>query len=200
MGRIRTGILVSGGGSNLQSLIDASQAPDYPAEIVTVIANREEAYGLERARKHGISAHFIDHKAYPDRESFERRLIEVLEEADCEIVCLAGFMRILTPVFIEHWQGRLLNIHPSLLPKYRGLHTHQRALDAGETEAGCTVHLATAELDDGPILEQARVPIEPGDTAETLAARVLKQEHLIYPKALRSLSEQLLLSRGTKLV
>ncbi|MCR9072935.1 MAG: phosphoribosylglycinamide formyltransferase [Alphaproteobacteria bacterium] len=188
MSRKRVGVLISGGGSNLQALIDAAAAPDYPAEIVLVISNRADAFGLERAAKAGIATRIIDHKRFPDRESFDRETDSALRDAACEIVCLAGFMRILTPAFVEAWQGRMLNIHPSLLPSFKGLHVQRQALEAGVKIAGCTVHLVTPDLDDGPILEQAAVPVLDGDDESSLSARILEQEHRIYPRALAALA------------
>lgn len=182
----RVAILISGGGSNMVSLLD-SMAGDHPARVVLVLSNNPEAGGLAKAAAKGIQTAVVDHRPHKgDRESFERELQAVLQTANPDIICLAGFMRILTPGFMQHWQGRILNIHPSLLPKYRGLHTHARALEAGDSEHGCTVHEATGELDDGPILGQARVPVLPGDTPETLAERVLVQEHKLYPMVLRA--------------
>jgi phosphoribosylglycinamide formyltransferase-1 len=181
----RVAILISGGGSNMVKLVE-SMTGDHPARPVLVLSNDPQAGGLKRAAESGIATAAVDHRDFKgDREGFERKLISVIDAVSPDILCLAGFMRILTPVFIDHYAGRMLNIHPSLLPKYRGLHTHQRALDAGEAEAGCTVHEVTAELDDGPILGQARVGVLPGDTAETLAARVLGEEHRLYPAVLR---------------
>lgn len=177
-------VLISGRGSNLQCLIDACAQPDYPARIVAVISNRPDAFGLERARAAGISAIAIDHKAYESRESFEAALDTALREAGAQFVCLAGFMRILTEGFVNRWAGRMINIHPSLLPKFKGVDTHKRAIEAGETEHGCTVHWVTPGMDEGPTIAQARVPVLPGDTPETLAARVLEQEHRLYPQAL----------------
>lgn len=178
-------VLISGRGSNLQCLIDACAQPDYPARIVAVISNRPGAYGLERAREAGIAAIAIDHKAYETREDFEAALDAALREAGAEFVCLAGFMRILTPGFVNAWSGRMINIHPSLLPKFKGVDTHARAIEAGESEHGCTVHWVTAGMDEGPVIAQARVPVLPGDTPETLAARVLVEEHRLYPEALK---------------
>ncbi|MGP1276562.1 MAG: phosphoribosylglycinamide formyltransferase [Caulobacterales bacterium] len=177
-------VLISGRGSNLQCLIDACAADAYPARIVAVISNRPDAYGLERARAAGIPAIAIDHKAYEARESFEAALDTALREAGAQFVCLAGFMRILTESFVNRWAGRMINIHPSLLPKFKGVDTHKRAIEAGETEHGCTVHWVTPGMDEGPVIAQARVPVLPGDTPETLAARVLEQEHRLYPQAL----------------
>ena len=186
--RARLVVLISGGGSNLQAFIDACADPAYPCEVVAVISNRAGVFGLERAAKAGIPAEVLDHTGFPSRESFDAALADRIDLHRPDIVILAGFMRILTPGFVTRYAGRLLNIHPSLLPKYPGLHTHQRAIDAGDTEAGATVHLVTEELDGGPVLLQARVPVLPGDTAETLAARVLVQEHRIYPEAARLLA------------
>ena len=181
----RVAILISGGGSNMVSLVD-SMTGDHPARPAVVLANSADAGGLQKAAERGIATEVVDHTDFKgDREAFETALISVLEPYGADILCLAGFMRILTPLFIDAFKGRMLNIHPSLLPKYRGLHTHARALAAGESEAGCTVHEVTPELDDGPILGQARVPIRPDDTPDTLAARVLTQEHKLYPAVLR---------------
>lgn len=180
----RVAVLISGSGSNLQALIDAAQAPDYPAQIALVISNNGAAFGLERAKKAGIPTEVIDHRAYSDRAAFDLALHELLVKYETEIVCLAGFMRILTQEFVHRWEGRMLNIHPSLLPAYKGLHTHARALEAKEQTVGCTVHFVTAELDDGPAILQQEVPVHEGDTPEILAARVLVAEHQCYPKAL----------------
>lgn len=163
-----------------------SMAGDHPARAVLVLSNDPQAAGLKKAAAMGIATAAVDHRPFgKDRAAFEAELLKPLLAARPDIVCLAGFMRVLTPGFVERFAGRMLNIHPSLLPKYPGLHTHQRALDAGDTEAGCTVHEVTPVLDDGPILGQARVPVMPGDTADTLAARVLKEEHRLYPAVLR---------------
>ncbi|MDQ7261135.1 phosphoribosylglycinamide formyltransferase [Paracoccus sp. PS-1] len=181
----RVAILISGGGSNMVKLVE-SMAGDHPARPVVVGSNDPQAAGLARAEAMGVPSFAIDHRAFGgDRAAFEAALLEPLLAAQPDILCLAGFMRILTPDFVRRFQGRMLNIHPSLLPKYPGLHTHRRAIEAGDAEAGATVHLVTPELDAGPILGQARVPILPGDTAETLAARVLVQEHRLYPAVLR---------------
>ncbi len=183
--RVPVAILISGGGSNMTALLD-SMAGDHPARACLVLSNNPEAGGLEKARARGVPAAVVDHRPFAgDRAAFEAALQEVLTAAGAEILCLAGFMRILTPGFVSRWGGRMLNIHPSLLPKYPGLDTHARALAAGDREAGCTVHEVTAELDAGPILGQARVPVLPGDTPGTLAARVLEQEHVLYPAVLR---------------
>lgn len=181
----RVAILISGGGSNMVALV-RSMTGDHPARAVLVASNDPAASGLEKARAAGIATAAVDHRPFKtDRAAFEAELIAHIEAAQPDILCLAGFMRVLTPGFVARFQGRMLNIHPSLLPKYPGLHTHQRALDAGDQEAGCTVHEVTAVLDDGPLLGQARVPVLAGDTAETLAARVLREEHRLYPAVLR---------------
>lgn len=179
----RLGILVSGNGSNLQAFIDAQASGELSGDIALVISNQPEAYGLQRAIQAGIATHTINHRDYPSREAFDQALVDALEEAEIDLVILAGFMRILTPVFIQPYQGRLLNIHPSLLPKYPGLNTHQRALDAGDTEAGTTVHFVTQELDGGPPIVQAALPIDAGDDASSLAQRVHHLEWKIYPMA-----------------
>jgi phosphoribosylglycinamide formyltransferase 1 len=182
--RARVGVLLSGGGSNMHALVKASRAADYPAEIVCVVSNIPEAGGLKIAHSEGIATHVVNHKDYARREDFDAALNTYLESQHLDIVACAGFMRIMTPVLISPWQDRMINIHPSLLPLYKGLHTHARAIAAGDKEAGCSVHFVTNELDGGPVLAQARVPILAGDTAETLAARVLIEEHKLYPKAL----------------
>ncbi len=185
----RVAILISGGGSNMVRLVE-SMTGDHPARAVIVGSNDPEANGLAKARALGVPTFAIDHRAYKgDRAAFEAALAARLDEAAPDIICLAGFMRILTPGFVSHYEGRMLNIHPSLLPKYPGLHTHQRALEAGDCQAGASVHLVTSELDAGPILGQARVPILPGDDADLLAARVLTEEHRLYPLVLRRFAE-----------
>lgn len=181
----RVGIFVSGGGSNMQALV-ADMAGDHAARAAVVVSNNEDAGGIAWARAQGIATEVIDHRPYgEDRAAFEAAISAALEPYGLDIICLAGFMRVLTAGFVAPWQGRMLNIHPSLLPKYKGLHTHARALAAGDREHGCTVHLVTPALDDGPILGQARVPVHPDDTPDTLAARVLVQEHRLYPAVLR---------------
>jgi phosphoribosylglycinamide formyltransferase-1 len=185
----RVAILISGRGSNMRALIEAAKEKDYPAEIVLVLSNVADAGGLEFAHKHGIETQIIEHKKFPSREIFDNAMDVALQAADVEIVALAGFMRLLSPRFVEKWQGRMINIHPSLLPAYKGLHTHKRAIEAGEKFAGCTVHFVTPELDDGPTILQAKVPVLAGDTEDVLAARVLEQEHKIYPQALRLVVE-----------
>ena len=184
-GRVRTAILISGAGSNMAALVDAAQAPGCPFEIAVVLSNRAEAGGLDIARSKGVPVAVVDHRPFgKDREAHERALDAVLNEHGTEIVVLAGYMRLLTPWLVGRWRNRMLNIHPSLLPKYPGLDTHARALEAGDLEAGCTVHLVTEGVDEGPILAQATVPVLPDDTAESLAARVLGAEHRLYPRAL----------------
>ena len=181
----RLAVLISGRGSNMQAFIDACRLGDLDAEIAVVLSNNPDAQGLERAKEAGIDTLCINHRDYEDRESFDQAMVDALTPYAPDLVILAGFMRILTPVFITPFTGKLLNIHPSLLPKYPGLHTHQRALDAGDEEAGVTVHFVTPELDGGPPIIQARVPINEGDTADSLAARVINEEHVIYPIAAR---------------
>jgi len=182
----RVAIFISGGGSNMVALATAMQAPDFGGHAVLVLANNADAGGLKKAAKMGIATEVVDHRPFKgNREAFEAKLLEVLAPHNIDIICLAGFMRVLTPVFINKWRGKMLNIHPSLLPKYKGLHTHQRAIDAGDSMGGVSVHEVTAELDGGPLLAQVEVPIEVGETAETLAAKVLNQEHILYPKALK---------------
>lgn len=181
----RVAILISGGGSNMVALV-RSMTGDHPARPVLVASNDPAAAGLTRARELGVATAAVDHRPFGrDRAGFEAELLKPILAAEPDILCLAGFMRVLTPGFVERFRGRMLNIHPSLLPKYPGLDTHRRALDAGDAEAGCTVHEVTPELDAGPILGQARVPILPGDTVDTLARRVLAQEHRLYPAVLR---------------
>lgn len=184
-------ILISGGGSNMAAIVRASQqqnwAKQYNARVAAVISNKAGAQGLVFARDNGIATEVLDHKQFDSREAFDAELAQVIDRHSPDLVVLAGFMRILTPGFVSHYEGRMVNIHPSLLPAFTGLHTHQRAIDAGCKFAGCTVHRVTAELDVGPILDQAAVPVLPGDTAELLAARVLVQEHIIYPRAVLNL-------------
>ena len=182
-------VLLSGTGSNLQALIDSTRTGDSPVRIAAVISNRSDAYGLQRARDAGIDTRALDHKAFEGREAFDSALIELIDAFNPKLVVLAGFMRILSADFVRHYEGRLLNIHPSLLPKYKGMHTHQRALDAGDREHGCSVHFVTEELDGGPLVVQAVVPVESGDSAQTLAQRVHTQEHRIYPLAVRWFAE-----------
>ncbi|SCZ62827.1 phosphoribosylglycinamide formyltransferase [Thiohalomonas denitrificans] len=181
-------VLISGGGTNLQSIIDAVRE-GLPVEIRAVISNRADAFGLERARRAGIPTEVVEHRQFADRESYDAALMECIDRFQPGLVVLAGFMRILSNDFVRHYHGRMLNIHPSLLPRHRGLNTHSRCLDAGDTEHGASVHFVTPELDAGPIILQARVPVEPDDSPETLASRVLAQEHRIYPQAIRWYAE-----------
>lgn len=195
MSRTRVGVLISGRGSNMSALIAAAAAPDCPFEIALVLSNKPDAGGLTAASEAGVVARCIDQRDFPkDREGHERALDAALREAGCEVIALAGYMRVLTPFLVGAWEGRMINIHPSLLPKYPGLDTHQRALDAGDLEAGCTVHLVTEGVDEGPILGQARVPILAGDDAHTLASRVLIQEHQLYAAMLAKLCRDLSLN------
>lgn len=187
--RKRAAILISGRGSNMMALVEAAKAPDYPAEIVMVVSNRPDAAGLAWAKAQGIPALGLDHKRYESREHFEGQMQQALQLAKVDIVCCAGFMRLMTPGFVDKWRDRMLNIHPSLLPSFKGLDTHARALAAGVKIAGCTVHLVRPEMDEGPIVMQAAVPVLDDDTEDALAARILAQEHRIYPAALRLLAE-----------
>jgi phosphoribosylglycinamide formyltransferase-1 len=190
MTKKRVAVLISGRGSNMTALIEAARARDYPAEIVLVASNRPQAAGLSRAREAGIPTALVDHTAFGgDRQAFEHALDAELEAHRIEIVCLAGFMRLLSPWFVSRWSGRMLNIHPALLPQFKGLHTHRRALEAGVTRHGATVHFVAPQMDSGPIVMQESVPVIAGDTEETLAARVLEVEHRIYPQALRLVAE-----------
>ncbi|MCR4511178.1 phosphoribosylglycinamide formyltransferase [Pseudomonas sp. 32.2.56] len=182
-------VLISGSGSNLQALINSIAHDGNPARIAAVISNRADAYGLERAKQAGIATAVLDHKQFDGREAFDAALVEAIDAFDPQLVVLAGFMRILTPGFVRHYAGRLLNIHPSLLPKYKGLHTHQRALEAGDSEHGCSVHFVSEELDGGPLVVQAVVPVQSDDSPSSLAQRVHEQEHVIYPLAVRWFAE-----------
>jgi len=183
--RLRTGVLISGSGTNLQALLDACATPGFPAEIVLVISNRADAAGLERARRAGVVSMIIPHKDYSSRESFDAEIDRALRGAGVEFVCLAGFMRLLTPGFVEHWRDRLVNVHPSLLPAFKGIDAVEQALAAGVARTGCTVHFVRPEMDAGPIILQAEVAIEPGDTSEQLHERIRAAEHRCYPEALR---------------
>ena len=188
--RKRVAILISGRGSNMTALIEAAKAKDYPAEIALVVSNRPDAAGLDRAGSSGIPTAVVDHTLFGgDREAFERALDQELRQQRIDLVCLAGFMRLLTPWFVDRWSGRMLNIHPSLLPQFKGLHTHRRALEAGVKRHGVTVHFVVPEMDSGPIVVQDSVAVQDGDTEATLAARVLELEHQIYPRALRAVAE-----------
>lgn len=183
----KVAVLISGNGSNLQALIDAAKAPDYPAEIALVISNKPEAYGLVRSKNAGILSYVINHKDYKNRKDFDAEMHRILQQNTIEFVCLAGFMRILSGWFVEKWQGRMLNIHPSLLPDFKGAHAVHDALAAGVKQTGCSVHLVSEGVDEGEIIAQASVAILEGDTEETLHQRIHEQEHLLYPKALKML-------------
>lgn len=189
MKKLKVGVLISGRGTNLQALIDACAAPEFPATIALVISNVEDAYGLQRAEKAGVATQVIRHQSFDSRTDFDAAIDNALKKSGIELVCLAGFMRLLTADFVEAWRDRMINIHPSLLPAFKGLDTYQRALDAGVTIAGCTVHFVRVEMDDGPIIIQAAVPILPGDDSDRLAARILEKEHVAYPLALRLIAE-----------
>jgi len=186
---MKVGVLISGRGSNLKALIDACASPGFPAEIVLVISNKADAGGLQIAKGAGIATRVISHKDYDSREAFDRVMDQALRDAGVEFVCSAGFMRILSDEFVEKWRDRQLNIHPSLLPSFKGLNVYARAIEAGCKVSGCTVHFVRAAMDEGPIVAQAAVPILEGDTPETLAARILEAEHRIYPEALRLVAE-----------
>ena len=192
MSKARIAVLISGRGSNMMALVEAARDRAFPAEIVCVVSNRADAKGLEFAAANGIATKVIDHKAFATREEFEAALDQYLGSMHVEAIALAGFMRVLTAKFITGWDGRMLNIHPSLLPAYKGLHTHERAIADGAKVHGCSVHLVTPELDGGPVLLQAEVPVLPDDTPDTLAARVLKEEHRLYPQALAWLANRIL--------
>jgi phosphoribosylglycinamide formyltransferase 1 len=194
----RVVVLISGSGSNLQALINGRDAGNLPIDLVCVISNRPEVFGLTRAKNANIPTAIIDHTHFADRGGFDGALMKMIDSYSPDLVVLAGFMRILTPEFTQHYLGKMLNIHPSLLPKFQGLHTHQRALDAGETQHGVTVHFVTAELDGGPAVVQACVPILAGDDAKTLATRVQQQEHIIYPLAVKWFAEGLLTMNAGK--
>lgn len=181
---LKIAVLISGSGSNLQAIMDAIAGGTLKAEICGVLCNRADAYGLVRARSAGLATAVIAHSDFPDRAAFDDAMMRQIDAWSADIVVLAGFMRILTPAFVQHYAGRLLNIHPSLLPLHKGLHTHRRALEAGDREHGCSVHLVTAELDGGPVIAQATVPVLPADTEDTLTQRVHKSEHRLYPQVL----------------
>ncbi len=200
MSRKRTAILISGRGSNMRRLIEAAADAKFPAEIVLVLSNRPEAEGLGFAKEKGIATAAVDHKIHAGRESFEASLQVLLELHRVELICLAGFMRLFTPSFVRLWEGRMLNIHPALLPAYRGLHTHERALADGVKIHGCTVHFVAPAVDEGPIIAQAAVAVRDDDTPQSLAARVLEQEHIIYPAALAALASGALEIRGNRVI
>lgn len=198
--RRKVAILISGRGSNMRSLVEAARAPDYPAEIALVLSNRPNAAGIDWAKARGIPTAVVDHKAHPGREDFEREMQKTLEAHEIELICLAGFMRLLTPWFVGRWEGRMLNIHPALLPLYRGLHTHERALADGVKIHGCTVHFVVPGMDEGPIVEQEIVRVRDDDTPDTLAARVLEQEHVIYPRALARVAADKVAIKGNRVL
>ncbi len=189
MAKLKLTVLISGRGSNLQSLLDACAEADFPAQIVQVISNVPDVAGLEKARKAGIPTAVVDHKTFPDRLGFEAALNTVIDDAAPGLICLAGFMRLLSDAFVNAWRDRIVNIHPSLLPAFRGLHIHERVIDAGVRFSGCTVHYVRPEMDDGPIIVQAAVPVLKDDDAKSLSVRVLEQEHRIYPLAVRLIAE-----------
>lgn len=189
MAKLKLGVMISGSGTNLQAIIDACAESDYPAEIKVVISNRPEAKGLDRAEKAGIKAVCIDHKKYETREAFEDAVHACLKEHKVELVCLAGFMRILNAEFVNRWRDKMINIHPSLLPSYKGLHTHARAIEDGVRFGGCTIHYVRPEMDNGPILMQAAIPIDQDETPESLAHKTLTYEHQMYPEAIRLIAE-----------
>ncbi len=196
MARVKTAVLISGRGSNMSALIEAARDEAFPAKIALVLSDKPHAAGLEAARAAGVAARGLDARAFAGKPEFEAAMTAALVAAEAELICLAGFMRILTPVFVDRWRGRILNIHPSLLPDLRGLHTHERALADKRAEHGCTVHFVTADLDAGPIVAQARAPVLPGDDADRLAARVLIEEHRIYPQALGLVAQAVRASRS----
>ncbi|WP_255448450.1 phosphoribosylglycinamide formyltransferase [Telmatospirillum sp. J64-1] len=198
--RLKVGVLISGRGSNLQALLDACADPAFPAEIALVLSNVAGCYGLERAERAGVPTHVISHRDYASREDFDAAMDKVLRGAGIEFVCLAGFMRLLSAGFVESWRNRMINIHPSLLPSFKGLHTHERAIEAGVRFHGCTVHFVTPDLDDGPIIAQAAVPVLPTDDPDALAARVLESEHRLYPLALRLVAENKARVSGSRVV
>ena len=200
MARLNIGVLISGSGTNLQALIDDCARAEAESKIVLVLSNQTDAFGLTRAERAGLPHRVIDHRGYGSRAAFEQALSQALEASGVELVCLAGFMRVLTSEFVERWRDRLINIHPSLLPAFKGLDTHARAIEAGVRLAGCTVHYVRPEVDNGPIIVQAAVPVLPDDTAETLAARVLQEEHRCLPLAVRLIAEGRVSVVGTRCV
>ena len=187
--QVPIGVLISGGGTNLQAIIDAIESGTLDAKIQLVLSNKADAFGLARAQKHGIPTEVLDHKAYPSREAYDQAVVELLRGRGVELVVLAGFMRLLSPVFIKGYSNRIMNIHPALLPSFPGLHVQKKAVDHGVRFSGCTVHFVNEECDEGPIIIQAVVPVFPDDNDETLAARILKQEHQIYPRAIQLYAE-----------
>lgn len=200
MRRLRSAILISGRGSNMDALIEAASAPDFPAEIALVVSNRPDAPGLAKAKAANVATSAVDHKIYAGREDFEGSLQALLDIHRIDFICLAGFMRMLTPGFVNSWRGRMINIHPALLPSYRGLRTHERALADGVKIHGCTAHFVVPEMDEGPIIAQAAVPVLDHDTPQTLGARVLEQEHALYPMALRLVASGAVRIEGARVV
>ena len=200
MDRKRVGVLISGRGSNLQALIDASGSRDYPAAIACVVSNTAGVEGLRRAERAGIATHFVPHNKYDSREAFDAAIHQILCSSGVSLVCLAGFMRILSDSFVHTWRGRLVNIHPSLLPAFKGINVHRRVLDSGVRISGCSVHFVVPELDSGPIIAQAAVPVRPGDTPDDLASRTLAAEHKLYPLALRLLAEGRVVLDGEQVI
>jgi phosphoribosylglycinamide formyltransferase 1 len=198
MAKLKVGVLISGRGSNMAALIEAAKVADYPAEIALVVSNAADAPGIALAQKAGVPTAVVPHRGQPDRETFDRAVSAELEHHGVELVVLAGFLRIFSPWFPTNWAGRLINIHPSLLPSFKGLHVQQQAIDAGSRISGCTVHFVTADLDAGPIIAQAAVPVLPGDDADTLAARILRQEHRLYPLVVRWFAEGRISLSGAK--
>ena len=198
--QVPIGVLISGGGTNLQAIIDAIEAKNLDAEICVVLSNKADAYGLARAKQHGIATAVLDHKSFASREDYDQAVVDVLRARGVELVILAGFMRLLSPVFIKAYSNRIMNIHPSLLPSFPGLHVQKKALDHGVRFAGCTVHFVNEECDEGPIIIQAVVPVYPDDDEATLAARILKQEHRIYPRAIQLYAEGQLHVTGRKIL
>jgi phosphoribosylglycinamide formyltransferase-1 len=198
--QVPIGVLISGGGTNLQAIIDAIEAKKLDAEICIVLSNKADAYGLARAKHHGIATAVLDHKSFASREDYDQAVVDVLRARGAELVILAGFMRLLSPVFIKAYSNRIMNIHPSLLPSFPGLHVQKKALDHGVRFAGCTVHFVNEECDEGPIIIQAVVPVYPDDDEATLAARILKQEHRIYPRAIQLYAEGQLHVTGRKVL
>jgi phosphoribosylglycinamide formyltransferase-1 len=195
---IALGVLASGRGSNLQAILDACQAGAIPASVSIVVSDVAGAYALERARRHGVEARHMDPRAFPDREAFDRAVMTVLEEARVDLVCLAGFMRLLSPPFVAAYRHRIMNIHPALLPAFPGLHVQRKAVEHGVKVAGCTVHFVDEGVDTGPIIIQAAVPVYDDDTEETLSARILQQEHRIYPRAIQLFAEGCLAVQGRR--
>jgi phosphoribosylglycinamide formyltransferase-1 len=199
-GRRKVAVLISGRGSNMQALVRACAEPDYPAEIVLVLSNQADAAGLDFAREAGIATAVVPHRDFPDRAAFDAAMDAGIRKHGAELVCLAGFMRLLDPAFVAAWRDRMLNVHPALLPSFKGLDTHRRVLEAGVKIAGCTVHFVRSDMDTGPIIAQAAVPVLPGDTEEALAAHILEQEHVIYPMALRLVAEGRVTVEGDRAV